>query len=216
LTFKGQLIPNLTLAQSLKYLGTPVTARKTVKLEAIETKLTEMKIRLKKIAESPLLIVQKIDAMKTFVLPTLDFMMLNGDVGEKQVTEMDKYIRGRVDEMLKVRSLPVECHHASWRDGGLSYPSLVDRRRVLMIRSFTQMMMSRDETVSTAMRWFAEGEREYRNIGEDPQGSFLNWQDDGGKGGTASLVARTRKTCKKMELGLKLIGDEMVVRTSES
>jgi hypothetical protein len=54
-------------------------------------------------------------------------MMLNGDVNEKQVIEIDKYIRGRVDEMLKVRGLPVECHHASWRDGGLSYPSLVDR-----------------------------------------------------------------------------------------
>jgi hypothetical protein len=29
-----------------------------------------------------LLIVQKIDAIKTFALPTLDFAMLNGDVGE--------------------------------------------------------------------------------------------------------------------------------------
>jgi hypothetical protein len=150
--FKGQSILNLTLAQSLKYLGTPVTAKQTVKLEAVETKLTEMKIRMRKIVESPLLIVQKIDAMKTFVFPTLEFMILNGNVGEKQVTEMDKYIQERVDEMLKVRGLPVECHHASWRDGGLSYSSLVNRRRVLMIRSFTQMMMSRDETVCTAMR----------------------------------------------------------------
>jgi hypothetical protein len=55
--FKGQPIPNLTLAQSLKYLGTPVTARKTVKLEAVEPKLTEMIIRLRKIADSRLLIV---------------------------------------------------------------------------------------------------------------------------------------------------------------
>jgi hypothetical protein len=152
LMFKGQPISNLTLTQSLKYLGIPVTARKTLKLEVVETKLTEMKIQLKKIVESLLLIVLKIYAMKTFILPTFDFMMLNEDVGEKQVTEMDKYIRKRVDEMLKVRGLPVECHHASCRDGGLSYPSLVDRRRVLMIRSFTQMMMSRDETVCTAMR----------------------------------------------------------------
>jgi hypothetical protein len=57
LIFKGQSIPNLTLVQSLKYLGAPVTARKTVKLEAVETKLTEMKIRLKNFVESPLLIV---------------------------------------------------------------------------------------------------------------------------------------------------------------
>jgi hypothetical protein len=52
---RRQQIPNLTLAQSLKYLGTAIAPRRTVKLEAAETKLTEMKIRLKKIMESPLL-----------------------------------------------------------------------------------------------------------------------------------------------------------------
>jgi hypothetical protein len=94
LEFKYQPIPNLTFAQSPKYLGTAVAPRRTVKLEAAETKLTEMKIRLKKIMKSPLLIVQKLDAMKTFVLPMLDFVMLNGDVGEKQLMKMDKHIRG--------------------------------------------------------------------------------------------------------------------------
>jgi hypothetical protein len=133
----------LTLAQSLKYLGTAVAPRGRVKLEAVEAKLTEMKVRLKKIMESPLLIVQKIDAVRTFLLPTLDFVMLAGDVGEKQLEKMDKHIRRTIDEALKVRGLPVECHHASWRDGGLSYPSLIDRRKVLMIRSFTQTMLSK-------------------------------------------------------------------------
>jgi hypothetical protein len=174
LEFEGQPLPNLTLAQSLKYLGTAVAPRRTVKLEAAEAKLTETKTRLKKIMESPLLIMQKIDAMKTFVLPMLDFMMLNGDLGEKQLMKMDKHIRGRADELLKVRGLPLECHHASWRDGGLSYPSLVDRRRVLMIRLFTQMMTWKDEKVKKAMRWFAESERRYRLIEEDENGQFLN------------------------------------------
>jgi hypothetical protein len=49
--------------------GTAIAPRRNVKLEVTEAKLTEMKIRLKKIMESSLLIVQKIDAMKTFVLP---------------------------------------------------------------------------------------------------------------------------------------------------
>jgi hypothetical protein len=126
LTFQGQIIPNLTLAESLKYLGTPVAARRTVKLEAVGSKLTEKNIRLKKIMDSPLLIVQKIDALKTFVLPTLDFLMLNGDVGVKQLKKMDEFIRGRIDEALRVKGLPIESHEESWRDGGLSYPSLVD------------------------------------------------------------------------------------------
>jgi hypothetical protein len=108
-----QDIPNLTLAQSLKYLGTAVAARRKVKLEAMAAKLTEMKIRMKKIMESPLLIVQKIDAIKTFILPTLDFAMLNGDVGEKQLTIKDHHIRRLIDDVLKVRGLPIECHHAS-------------------------------------------------------------------------------------------------------
>jgi hypothetical protein len=99
LEFKGQPILTLTLVQSLKYLGTAVAARRTVKLEAAEAKLTKMKVRLMKIMESPLLTVQKIDAVKIVVLPTLDFMMLKGDVGEKQLIVMDKSIRGRVDKL---------------------------------------------------------------------------------------------------------------------
>jgi hypothetical protein len=37
-----------------------------VKLEAVEAKLIELKNRLKKVIESSLLIVQKIDDVKTF------------------------------------------------------------------------------------------------------------------------------------------------------
>jgi hypothetical protein len=100
LIFNDQEIPKLTLAQSLKYLGTTIATRRHVKLEAAETKLVEMKTRLKKIIESPLLTVQKIDAVKTFLLPTLDFVMLNGDVGEKQLKLMDRHIRNTIDELL--------------------------------------------------------------------------------------------------------------------
>jgi hypothetical protein len=52
LRFKGREIPSLTMAQSLKYLGTAVAARRTVKLEALRGKLTDMKMKLQKIAES--------------------------------------------------------------------------------------------------------------------------------------------------------------------
>jgi hypothetical protein len=200
----------------LKYLGTPVAARRKIKLEAVESKLSEMRVRLKKIMESQLLTVQKIDAVKTFLLPTLDFMMLNGDVGETQLKKMDQHIRVSIDEVLRVRGLPVECHHASWRDGGLSYPSLEDRRRVLMIRSFTQMMLSRDDKIKRAMRWFAEDERQYRCITEDQRSQFLNWKNEKGESGTAALVAKTRKACRKMNIGLKLTNDEVVLITNET
>jgi hypothetical protein len=211
LKFKNKEIANLTLAQSLKYLGTAVAPRKEVKLEAIEAKLTEIRVRLKTIMESSLLIVQNIDAVKTFLIPILDFAMLNGDVGQKQLAILDKHIRRTIDDALRAPGLPVECHHASWQDGGLSYPSLVDRRRVLMIRSFGQMMMSRDEKIRTAMREMSEEERVFRRIEIDEESSFLNWREESGERGTASLVSRTRETCKKMKIKLKIVGNEMIV-----
>jgi hypothetical protein len=152
------------------------------------------------------------------VLPILDFMMLSGDVGEKQLMKMDKYIRGRIDELLKVRGLPVECYHASWRDGGLSYPSLVDRQRVLTIRSWTQVMISKNEKVRKAMRWFTESEREYRIIEEDRNAQLLNWKKEKGRRekGTGSIIARARNTCYKLDSGLKMNGDEMTITSGES
>jgi hypothetical protein len=78
-----------------------------------ETILTEMKARMREIRESPLLTVQKINALKIFVLPILDFMMLNGDVGRKQLNKMNQQIRESIDGALQVRGLPVECHHSS-------------------------------------------------------------------------------------------------------
>jgi hypothetical protein len=68
LIFRGQEIPNLTMAQSLKYLGTAISARRKVRLEAATAKCAEieMKIRLQKIIGSRLLTVQKINAVKTF------------------------------------------------------------------------------------------------------------------------------------------------------
>jgi hypothetical protein len=143
--------------------------------------------------------------IKTLVLRTLDFAIPNGDVGEKQLMSMDKYIRGLIGEVLKGRGLPIECHHASWRDGGLSYTSLVERKKILMVRSFAQMMPSKYDQVREAMNWFAENERICRCIGEDEYSEFLNWKDEAGEPGTASLTERTRKTCKKLKIGLKMI-----------
>jgi hypothetical protein len=105
-------------------------------LQVVPTKLPEMTIRFKEIIESPLLIIPMIDTIKTFVLPTLDLAMPNHPLGEKQLMIIERHIGGFVDEAAWVRRLQVECHHASWRGGGVPYPSQVCRRKVLMIRSF--------------------------------------------------------------------------------
>jgi hypothetical protein len=76
-----------------------------VKLEAVMAKLTEIRVRMKKITESPLLIVQKMDAIKTFISPTLDFAMLNGDIGEKQLIIIDKHTSSLINEAMNLKRL---------------------------------------------------------------------------------------------------------------
>jgi hypothetical protein len=170
-------VPNLTMSQSLKYLGTAVAARRTVKLQTVEGKVTEIEKRLQSIISSKLLIVQKIDAIKTFLLPSLDCYMLNGEIERGRLTKLDQKIRGEINKEMKIRGLPVECHHSSWRDGGLSYPSRYDRSEVLTIRSFTQMVLSQDDQVRRAMRQFIEDERNFRRIELDEDGQFRNWRE---------------------------------------
>jgi hypothetical protein len=78
------------------------------------------------------------------------------------------------------------------------------------------MMLSRDEKIRESMRWFAENERQHRCIGEDMEADFLNWKDEIGEKGTASLTVRTRRTCKQLKIGLKVNEDELIVKTEES
>jgi hypothetical protein len=52
-----------------------------------------------------------------------------------------------------------------------------------------------------------------RCVAEYPNSDFLNWKDERGIGGTASLTARTKKTCKKLRISLKMSEEKMVVKT---
>jgi hypothetical protein len=64
----------------MRYLSAPIAARRIMKLKSAKLKLKEMKALLGKIISSPLLTVQKIDAVKTFLLPSMDFLFMNGEI----------------------------------------------------------------------------------------------------------------------------------------
>jgi hypothetical protein len=62
-----------------------VAARRNVKLQATNVKFDEMKTLSQKIISSPLLTVQKIDAIKTFAITCFDFLMLNVEISKIQL-----------------------------------------------------------------------------------------------------------------------------------
>jgi hypothetical protein len=211
LKFQNQDIPNLAMDESLKYLGTAVAARRYVKLKSIHAKFNEARALVQKIIRSPLKTVQKIDAVKTFVIPRFDFLMLNGDVSKVQLENMDSFIRGQFNTLLKIPGLPRAFHHMSWRDGGFGYPSLLDRYKVLTIRSFAQMKLSNDTKIRAMMGEFIESEREFRHFTTTTEGSpsFLNWNDEevARSQGTSSIVNKTRIAVHDMVIKLNFEAD---------
>jgi hypothetical protein len=166
--FRKEGIPNFMTPESMRYLSALIAARRTIKLRSAKLSLKAMEILLGKIISAWRSTVQQSDAVKTFLLPSTDFFLLNGGIGRSQLRVMDNKIREIITKELTIKGLPIECHYVSERDGGLSSPSLRGRGGVLTIRSFVQTMLSDDMRVCAAMRQFIEDEREFRRTEIDP------------------------------------------------
>jgi hypothetical protein len=109
--------------------------------------------------------------------------------------------------MLRIPSLPKELHHMSWKDGGFSIPSLLDRSRVVSICSFAHMSLSNDPNIRAMTRAFIESERRFRHIfpEEETNTQFLNWKDVEDGTGTASFINNTRRAVKASSLQIMQI-----------
>jgi shikimate kinase len=155
--------------------------------------------------------------MKTFLILSINFFLLNREVERSQLRVIDKKIRGMINKELKIKRLSIEYDYASWKDGGLSDPSLRDRGDVLRIRSFAHMTLSDDMGVWAAMRQFTEDEREFRRIETDVNAQFLDWKErKGASTGTSIIIEKTRRACKNQDVRLKLEGAFMVIKANVS
>jgi hypothetical protein len=65
-----------------------------------------MRSMIDQIAKSPLFISQKIQTVMVFVLPKIDFLLLNGDVSKKELKEFDARLRGEIQKWIGARGIP--------------------------------------------------------------------------------------------------------------
>ena len=86
-------------------------------MKANKLHITETELLLEKVMNFKLSINQKLHAIKTFVIPHLDFRFLNTEIPKQAVTQLNKQIRGTINTTLGVKGLPDANIHASWRDG---------------------------------------------------------------------------------------------------
>ena len=209
----GEDIKCLTLAESCRYLGSPLAANAKTRIKANEIHVTETEILLEKVLNSELAINQKLHAIKTFVIPHLDFRFLNTDMSRSRIKQLNKKIRGSIARMFRIKGLPKVNVHTSWRDGGLSIPSLQDRQDVLCIRAFHQMYTSSDETTRELFKMMIDSEKKARKVASDEPGEFLNWNrhTSSERKGNRTLISRTRNVAEKRQIKLEDNGETLQI-----
>lgn len=122
-------------------------------------------IKLEKNVTSVLAISQKIQAIRTFLIPQLDFKFMNGQLKKKDVAFMyQKETHDSVNKLIGSR-LPVGVHHGSWKDGCFSISSLQDKEEVILIRSAVHLSLSKYKRVKNMIEYSIEEEvNKHRNL----------------------------------------------------
>jgi hypothetical protein len=112
----GEELDYVSLDEIVEYLGAPIGARKNAKMNFAETKIEGIRKHLRRIMQSGLKLSQRINAVKTFVTPQLDFYLMNGQTRVKDLQELDVEIRRIINEALKGPRLPNDYYYTNWKD----------------------------------------------------------------------------------------------------
>jgi hypothetical protein len=177
--YKGVELPKLGIQQSSKYLGIPIGGHKHYRCLPTRETLTVMREQLEKIFRSPLLLPQKIDALQRFVLPKVDYLLQSGDISKSQLDEFDAHVRGTVQKWIGGKGIPRPIFHMSWKDGGLSLPTVEGRLNTMVIRTVVQLLQTQDKHRNQILRAFIDEERDNRHFTTTEEGTtktgFFNW-----------------------------------------
>jgi hypothetical protein len=178
----GERVPYKNLNERIKYLGMPLGARRNPKLEFGLKKLEKTKFQLQKLVESGLRLNQKIHAVRTFVAPSLDYLLFTGKLKCKDLDALDVQIRRVVNQEVGGPYLPVDFLHTNWKDGGCSLPCLKERSDILILSSFSHLICSKDQNIRKMILNDTMEEVRLRKIkmSEEGEEQFLNWSEDSG------------------------------------
>lgn len=196
---------------AFRYLGIINSAHKNSKLRMSGIIEEEFKSKLEAILNSKLMLVQKIHAIKTFLIPRLDFVCLNGQIKAKTIERLDKCIREGLNKCLSCR-LPIQVFHSSWKDGGLSIPSLYTKKSQLVLRAAIQLLLSNDERVRKVGTYSLSSEKHLRcgrveDLGDIEASRYFGWTSPK-REGTNSIHNRAFKAASKLDINLCFHDDD--------
>lgn len=223
---QGGVVDNVSILGSASYLGLPIAAKASRRKRHVFRKIEEMTNAVSKITSSSLRVTQAVDAIKRFVLPTVDYELMANTAPVNGLRRLDQHIRGKLSKMIKASGIPIDWFYTSRRDGGLNLQCLCERQKALTIRLYVGLVESNDKSVRNIIKASDDAELIFRDAEVDENSPFLGikLKDNGSingrlNRGTSNLLSRCVKSLFDLNIGLSRNDDTFVIKdlkTSES
>ena len=143
-TIQGAPVPILGhTTNTTKYLGVKFTSVGSIKATVIKEQLISVLEKLQKVSLKPF---QKIDLLRSHVIPLFVYQLINLELYPKLVKQIDLIIRRTIRSILHLpTSLSNEFFYLSVREGGLGFPVLRNSIGLAKVRIYKSIMRSEDE-----------------------------------------------------------------------
>ncbi|OHT00118.1 hypothetical protein TRFO_08113 [Tritrichomonas foetus] len=204
----GQEIPKIQLLSLKEYLGAPIARSHVVKMVHSNALIQEITNKINLIDGSPLRLNQKLDAVRRFIIPSLDYELTCNNCRMNDLNAINKLIRKMINSHLNVNSTPIAAFHVDWKDGGLGLQDLTERAKALYIKAFMELNYWSNSRTKSLFKKFTIDERNFRRIQKNDDNSiFMKWNLNSLRQGTQSLCIKAIKALRKLNIQLKKSDD---------
>jgi hypothetical protein len=179
---KGELevVENCGIKDRVKYLGVPLSTRKLQKMKFNKYRVEKTMTILEKLIYSGLKVPQIIDAIRRFILPRLDYTMMNSVLGIMELDKLDRFIRNMINEMIGGPALSKDMFYTATKNGGLRLRLLTERYQACKYNTVAHFLQ-RDEGTREFIKWQFSDEKRKRSVKTKKGSLFFDWDEVGTK-----------------------------------
>jgi hypothetical protein len=176
----------------VKYLGVPLSIRRLVKLKFNTNKVDKTMEMIDRVRDSGLKINQVLNAIRTFILPRLDYFMMNSTFTKGSLDKIDMHIRKTINSMVGGPALSKDLFYTSWKYGGLGIKNLRESYAACKINNISHFLI-RDNNTREFIFWQIKEEATFIQVLTTKEHKwFFDWnlpQVKKLKGGFHSLIS---------------------------
>jgi hypothetical protein len=98
--------------------------------------------------------------------------MENSIVRHKDLENVDKYIRKKLNETIGKPVLSTSLFYTKWNDGGIGLKKIKERYIITKLNSVANLFL-KNNTTRNLINWMLEEEMVHLGLKEDPEGTYF-------------------------------------------